>query len=92
MKDLGILTQYVGTEVCYNNENVELKQTEYLKRILERFNMNECKSMSTPMDRDVNVKEFCEKCVDIEMENMIRQIWRFVLLNIVIESLSMWEK
>lgn len=74
MKDLGIVKDYLGIEVKRDVENLELSQMKYLVRVLDRFGMSHCKPMSTPMDKNINVREFVEPCNDVVQENMCRQI------------------
>ena len=51
MTDLGEVSYYLGIEVNVNTEKsiITLRQTTYLKKILQRFNMVDCRPISTPM-------------------------------------------
>ena len=51
MKDLGEPENFLGMKIFRDKENkiLMLKQTEYIEKILERFNMKDCKSRGTPM-------------------------------------------
>uniref|UniRef100_A0ABD2WKS0 Reverse transcriptase Ty1/copia-type domain-containing protein n=1 Tax=Trichogramma kaykai TaxID=54128 RepID=A0ABD2WKS0_9HYME len=51
MKDLGEPKVYLGMEIQRDRKNrkIELKQSEYIERILEKFKMTECKPQATPM-------------------------------------------
>ena len=51
MKDLGAVSNYLGIHIEQNLEKQEIRinQTAYLKGILKKFNMTECKSKATPM-------------------------------------------
>lgn len=60
----GTLDYYLGMEVCQVNDNtIFLNQFGYTTKILERFNMHECKMVSTPIEETtikgnfVNAKE-----------------------------------
>ena len=61
MKDLGEIKWMLGMEVRRNLEEktIELVQTAYIDQVLERENMINCKSVSTPMvaDLDRNVSK-----------------------------------
>lgn len=50
MSDLGKLSHYLGIEVMQNKECIELKQTAYAKKVLEKSGMAECKSTRYPME------------------------------------------
>ena len=51
MKDLGAAKQILGMRIIRDKANGTLKhsQSEYVKKILSRFNMNEAKPVSTPL-------------------------------------------
>ena len=68
MKDMGIINLCVGVEFTRDEEDrVYLNQSVYLKKVLERFGMNECKPTMTPMD--VNVKLVKPECVKNKVMN-----------------------
>lgn len=52
MTDLGTVSHYLGMEIDVTGAAVSLRQTTYLKKVLERFQINNCKTRSTPMDPD----------------------------------------
>uniref|UniRef100_A0A2N9FSS1 Retrovirus-related Pol polyprotein from transposon TNT 1-94 n=1 Tax=Fagus sylvatica TaxID=28930 RepID=A0A2N9FSS1_FAGSY len=51
MKDLGPAKQILGMRIIRDRANgtLKLSQTEYVKKILSRFSMDEAKSVSTPL-------------------------------------------
>ncbi|RVW99370.1 Retrovirus-related Pol polyprotein from transposon TNT 1-94 [Vitis vinifera] len=51
MKDLGAVKQILGMRIIRDKANgtLNLSQSEYVKKVLSRFNMNEAKPMSTPL-------------------------------------------
>ena len=51
MKDLGVAKQILGMRIIRDKANgtLKLSQSEYVKKVLSRFNMNEAKSVSTPL-------------------------------------------
>ena len=51
MKDLGAVKQILGMRIIRDKANgtLKLSQSEYVKRVLSRFNMNEAKPVSTPL-------------------------------------------
>ena len=51
IKDLGAAKQILGMRIIRDKANgtLKLSQSEYVKKVLNRFNMNEAKPMSTPL-------------------------------------------
>ena len=51
MKDLGAAKQILGMRIIRNKANgtLKLSQSEYVKKVLSKFNMNEAKPVSTPL-------------------------------------------
>ncbi|XP_052192709.1 secreted RxLR effector protein 161-like [Diospyros lotus] len=57
MTDLGLMTFFLGMEVRRKDHEIFIFQKKYAKEILNKFNLEECKGMNTPM----NVKEKLSK-------------------------------
>jgi hypothetical protein len=59
MKDLGELRWFLGMEVTRDRKagTMKLSQAQYVKKILERFNMVECKEVATPLDPSVKLSK-----------------------------------
>lgn len=51
MSDMGLLSYYLGIEVDQSKGVIELRQSAYAKRILEKAGMEDCNSTKFPMDR-----------------------------------------
>ncbi|KAH9678909.1 Integrase catalytic domain-containing protein [Citrus sinensis] len=68
MKDLGPANKILGMQIHRdrNNRKIWLSQKNYLKKILWRFNMQDCKSISTPLP--VNFKLSSSMCPSNEAE------------------------
>ena len=51
MKDLGAAKQILGMRIIRDKANgtLKLSQSEYVKKVLSRFNMNKAKPVSTPL-------------------------------------------
>ena len=51
IKDLGAVKQILGMRIIRDKANgtLKLSQSEYVKKVLNRFNMNEAKLVSTPL-------------------------------------------
>ena len=61
MKHLGELRYFLGLQVKReSDESLSLIQTEYLKRVLEKYNMMDCKPVSSPMNSDEILKKLRE--------------------------------
>jgi hypothetical protein len=50
MSDLGLLTYYLGIEVCKDSSGISLCQKSYANRLLERVGMTECNPCQSPME------------------------------------------
>ena len=50
MKDLGLMHYFLGLEVWQRPREIFLSQGKYIVKLLERFGMVDCKSVSTPME------------------------------------------
>ncbi|KAH9689148.1 Integrase catalytic domain-containing protein [Citrus sinensis] len=68
MKDLGPANKILGMQIHRdrNNRKIWLSQKNYLKKILRRFNMQDCKSISAPLP--VNFKLSSSMCPRNEAE------------------------
>ncbi|KAH9681067.1 Integrase catalytic domain-containing protein [Citrus sinensis] len=68
MKDLGPANKILGMQIHRdrNNMKIWLSQKNYLKKILWRFNMQDCKSISTPLP--INFKLSLSMCSSNEAE------------------------
>ena len=57
LKDLGATTSLLGVEVDYNcsQKMLKLLQKQYIKNILERFHMEDCHPVFTPMTPGLNL-------------------------------------
>lgn len=51
MKDLGRLSQFLGIDFEISNNSVTMSQSKYVKTILERFDMVNCKPRTIPCEQ-----------------------------------------
>jgi len=51
MTDLGLMTYFLGIEIKQSDNEVFISQKKYAKEILRKFQMEECKAVSTPMNQ-----------------------------------------
>lgn len=57
MKDLGSANQILGMKITWNRDVLKLSQEEYVKKVLSRFNMNNAKSVSSPLGSHFKLSE-----------------------------------
>ena len=67
MKDLGLMHYFLGLEVWQRPGEIFLSQGKYIGKILERFGMVDCKSVSTPME--LNFKKLSSSVVGPVLSN-----------------------
>jgi hypothetical protein len=53
MKDLGHLYYYLGNEVIQNPKYIFISQKNYIGELLKKFGMDECNSVSTPIEQNL---------------------------------------
>ena len=61
MKDLGLPKSVLGIKIEQTNEGLRLSQCSYFEKLLQRFEMDKCNPIATPMDStpiSVNNEEF----------------------------------
>jgi hypothetical protein len=49
MSMLGELTFFLGLQVSQLDKGIFISQTKYIKEMLKKFQMEDCKPMNTPM-------------------------------------------
>ena len=72
MKDLGAAKKILGMEIHGNQkaDKLYLSQRKYLEKVINRFNMDNCKSVSNPLAEHFNLSaKSCPKSEE-EMERM----------------------
>lgn len=62
IKDLGQLKQCLGMRVKHNNNCISIDQEEFVNKILNRFNMMDCKTSETPMEVNLKLEKGMEAC------------------------------
>ena len=50
VNDMGTLHWLLGIQIEYSNAGISLSQTAYINRILDQFSMQDCNSVSTPIE------------------------------------------
>lgn len=62
MKDLGKLTYFLGIDFDQSVGCVKMSEKKYIERILERFDMKNCKARETPCKQKLNYADNAEMC------------------------------
>ncbi|RVW39706.1 Retrovirus-related Pol polyprotein from transposon TNT 1-94 [Vitis vinifera] len=72
MKDLGAAKQILGMRIIRDKANgtLKLSQSEYVKKVLNRFNMNEAKPVSTPLGSHFKLSKEQSPKTEEEMDHM----------------------
>lgn len=73
--DLGEIRHLVGLEVRYSEDGEEMyiSQGQYIWKILERFDMAKCNSMTTPLDPNVKLTKSTTECTP-KLKHFYQQI------------------
>jgi hypothetical protein len=73
MKDLGMLEYVLGMEVIQDpaHRTIKLNQTNYIKQLLKKFDLQDSKSVSTPMDSRISLSK--SQCPTTEGEKLFMQ-------------------
>ena len=61
MKEVGDLHYFLGIEVIQTPEGILIRQRHYVLNMLFKFGMMDCKSVSTPLDRNDNLDPGSER-------------------------------
>ncbi|GJU06710.1 retrovirus-related pol polyprotein from transposon TNT 1-94 [Tanacetum coccineum] len=74
MKDLGLANKILGMQIHRDRVSRKfwLSQKSYVKKILQRFNMQDCKPISTPFPTDVKLSSKISPCSEKERMEMSR--------------------
>jgi len=57
MIDIGLMTHFIGLEVMQKEEGIFVSQSDYATNILERFKMESCNPVSTPVENGVELRK-----------------------------------
>ncbi|WVZ48984.1 LOW QUALITY PROTEIN: hypothetical protein U9M48_000369 [Paspalum notatum var. saurae] len=57
MSDLGLLSYYLGIEVCQTEGSITVCQSAYARKILENAGMGECNMCHTPMENGLKLSK-----------------------------------
>lgn len=65
MKDLGILKHFLGIDFSQSDGCVRMSQEKYIDKILQRFNMQDCKVRETPCEQKLEYSDDAVKMSDV---------------------------
>lgn len=65
MKDLGRLRHFLGIDFNQFDNCVKMSQAKYVDKILERFDMQDCKPRSTPCEQKLNYTDGADMMIDV---------------------------
>jgi hypothetical protein len=57
MSLLGELNLFLGLQISHLDEGIFISQTKYIKEMLNKFKIEKCKPMSTPMVTDCKMRK-----------------------------------
>jgi hypothetical protein len=65
MSLLGELSFFLGLHICQINQGILVSQTKYIREIIKRFGMEDCKAVNTPMQTSCKLsKDDDSKSID----------------------------
>ena len=67
MTNLGEISYFLGMEIKQTQNEIFICQRKYLKEILKRFGMEECKSVSTPMGKNKKLQKYMELTLQMKV-------------------------
>ena len=70
MKELGKLEWYLGIQVTQDDQSIKLNQQLYIKNILKKFNMENCKTVNTPMEGNLKLTNDMRPTTNQEKEEI----------------------
>jgi hypothetical protein len=57
MSLLGELYFFLGLQKCQRNQEIFISQTKYIREMLKKFRMEDCKPVTTPMQTSFNLSK-----------------------------------
>lgn len=64
MKDLGPVKRFMGLNVTIEPDKIEIDQAHYIRKILEKFSMENCNPVRTPMEVNLKVSNTNDEKTD----------------------------
>ena len=70
LEDLGLVSYFIGVEVCYTDNGMHLSQTKYIKYLLIRASMQNCKGSDTPFSTGQKIEKAAKGSLGQEFEDL----------------------
>jgi hypothetical protein len=51
------LSFFLGLHICQRNQGIFISQTKYIRQMLKRFGMEDCKPFTTPMKTSCKLRK-----------------------------------
>jgi hypothetical protein len=65
MSLLGEISLFLGLQICQSNQGIFISQTKYIREILKRFGMEDCKLVITPMQTSCSLRKLMIQSLQI---------------------------
>ena len=69
LKNLGLVAYFLGIEVSYTNHGMHISQTKYIKDLLSKTSMQNCKGSNTPFSTCLKLERTVKGHLGQEFEN-----------------------
>ena len=85
MKDLGATKQILGMRIIRDkaNRTLKLSQSEYVNKVLNRFNMNEAKPVSIPLGSHFKLSKEQSPKIEEERDHMSKVLYASAIGNLM---------
>ncbi|XP_043469909.1 uncharacterized mitochondrial protein AtMg00810-like [Leptopilina heterotoma] len=76
MKDLGVISQYLGVDIEQNLDTgcTKVSQVEYLKEVIQKYGMQDCNAVDTPIEANIDLNSLKSETPNFEMQKICRKI------------------
>jgi hypothetical protein len=82
MSLLGELSFFLGLQICQRNKGIFISQTKYIREMLKKFGMEDCKPVSTPMQTS------CKLSKDDDSKDADQRQYRSMIGNLLYVTTS----
>jgi hypothetical protein len=74
---LGELNFFLGLQICQHDKGIFISQTKYIREMLKKFGMEDCKPMSTPMQTNCKLRK------DDDSKDADQRLYRSMIGNLL---------
>jgi hypothetical protein len=82
MSLLGELSLFLGLQICQSNQGIFISQTKYIREMIKRFGMEDCKPIITPMQTS------CKLSKDDDSKSTDQRQYRSMIGNLLYVTTS----